>query len=89
MVRRWNAQRGCYVIEFADRQRIEAHAQWCLTGDLEALDREEHPLLVCAAPTPRSDTTCGRWFVRRRRDQTYCSPICQNRAALRAFRARS
>jgi hypothetical protein len=43
---------------------------------------------ACRAPKPRVRTgeDCGRWFVGRP-NQVYCSPLCQNRASTRSFRA--
>jgi hypothetical protein len=42
---------------------------------------------TCPAPKLRSRTgeVCGRWFIGRP-NQTYCSPLCQNRATTRASR---
>jgi len=34
------------------------------------------------------DEKCGRWFVRGRRNQVYCSPQCQTRVNTRNFRKR-
>ncbi len=41
-----------------------------------------HRLRVCREPT------CARWFVASRQRQTFCGRACQNRAAIRNYRAR-
>ena len=45
-------------------------------------------LKQCAAPTPRQNTLCQRWFLGRP-SQRYCSPLCQNRAGSKRFRQRA
>jgi hypothetical protein len=70
--------------------------QWTFGRLLTHLSREwnahehKHPLPYireCPGPVPRQPGICGRWFVGRG-DQRYCSPVCQNRGATRAARAR-
>jgi hypothetical protein len=49
--------------------------------------RYTHPLIqVCTATKPRSQDRCGRLFLGKGNRQ-YCSPVCQNRAGTRRFRA--
>jgi hypothetical protein len=55
---------------------------------VRALGRIGHLLKECHAPRPRGakeDLKCGRLFIGRK-NRTYCSPACQNRATTHANR---
>lgn len=58
---------------------------------MQLLADEDLPLVkACGAPRRwgSQSETCGRWFAGRA-NQTYCTPLCQNRATTRASRARA
>lgn len=60
-------------------------SRWLLGQDIE---KAGHLVKTCPAPAPRREPgdTCGRTFVAKRPNQTYCSATCQTRASTYATR---
>lgn len=77
---RW--YRSWYGVQFSWPDRV-AHAL------AELIHKEGALLKECPAPAKRAKAgeICGEWFVAKRPNQDYCSPMCQSRASTRAKRA--
>jgi hypothetical protein len=76
------------VVKHVNSRTTQGHQHAIALLTLAMLFDTYLPLLKeCPAPKPRSrkGETCGRWFVGRP-NQTYCSPLCQNRATTRSAR---
>jgi hypothetical protein len=70
--------------------RVPLHSDW--DGDsvneiTELIVQYGNLLRECRAPAPRSDSTCGKWFVAsRHKSRVYCSAQCTSRAATHLWR---